>query len=184
MSIRILNGIINLIVRLFRVASILLGFPKFIGQYLNDSTATNETIREWGGRKWLLTGDIGWMDQYGRIQIKDRKKQLIKVKGFSVFPKDVESLIGNHPKVLEVAVASVPDKITGEAVKAWVALKPEARGSLTVDNLIQWCKENITGYKVPKYLEIIDEVPKSAIGKVLRRTLQEADPLWQTNAQK
>lgn len=158
--------------------------PQVMKGYLNNPDATNETIREWNGRKWLLTGDIGWMDKYGRIQIKDRKKQLIKVKGFSVFPKDVESLIGTHPKVLEVAVASVPDKITGEAVKAWVALKPEARGTLSVEELIQWCKENITGYKVPKYLEIIDEVPKSAIGKVLRRTLQEADPLWQTNAQK
>jgi long-chain acyl-CoA synthetase len=150
-------------------------------EYLNDPVASKETLREYNGRTWLLTGDIGWMDQYGRIQIKDRKKQMIKVKGFSVFPKDVESLIGTHPKVLEVAVAGVPDKATGEAVKAWVALKPEERGTITSEELTQWCKQNITGYKVPKYLEIIDEVPKSAIGKVLRRTLQEADPLWNAN---
>ncbi len=112
------------------------------------------------------------------------KKQLIKVKGYSVFPKEVETLVGNHSKVLEVAVAGIPDQKSGEAIKAWVALKPEARGTVSVEELLAWCKENITNYKVPKYLEIIDEVPKNAIGKVMRRTLQEQDPMWRAAQKK
>ena len=81
-------------------------------------------------------------------------------------------------------MAGIPDQKSGEAIKAWVALKPEARGTVSVEELLAWCKENITNYKVPKYLEIIDEVPKNAIGKVMRRTLQEQDPMWRAAQKK
>ena len=130
------------------------------------------------GRTWLLTGDIGFMDENGRIAIRDRKKQLIKMAGHSVFPKEVESLLGSHEKVLEAAVAGIPDEKTGEAVKAWVALKPEAIGTITADEIKDWALENMTRWKCPKYLDIIDELPKTNVGKVMRRTLQEADPLF------
>ncbi|MHA1647067.1 MAG: AMP-binding protein [Promethearchaeota archaeon] len=153
--------------------------PQVMKSYWNNPERTKETVKEWNGKKWLLTGDIGYMDEYGRVTIRDRKKQLIKMAGHSVFPKEVESLIGTHPKVLEVAVAGLPDPKTGEAVKAWVALKPEALGTISADELKAWTKENMTYWKCPKYIEIIDEVPKSAIGKVMRRTLQEADPLFE-----
>ncbi|MHA2000915.1 MAG: AMP-binding enzyme [Promethearchaeota archaeon] len=98
--------------------------------------------------------------------------------GHSVFPKEVESLLGSHEKVLEAAVAGVPDEKTGEAVKAWVALKPDAIGTITADEIKAWALENMTRWKCPKYLDIIDEVPKTNIGKVMRRTLQETDPLY------
>ncbi|WP_371806858.1 AMP-binding enzyme [Candidatus Lokiarchaeum ossiferum] len=98
--------------------------------------------------------------------------------GHSVFPKEVESLIGSHEKVLEVAVAGLPDPKTGEAVKAWVALKPEFRGTITGEEIKAWTEENMTRWKCPKYVEIIDEVPKSNVGKIMRRTLQEADPMF------
>jgi long-chain acyl-CoA synthetase len=149
--------------------------PQVMPGYLGVET---EELKQWDGRTWLCTGDIGYMTQDGRIKIKDRKKQLIKMSGHSVFPAEVESLIGNHPKVLEVAVAGLPDQKLGEAVKAWVALKPEAVGTITTDELMAWCKENMTNWKVPKYIEFIQEVPKNAIGKVMRRTLQEQDPLF------
>jgi long-chain acyl-CoA synthetase len=152
--------------------------PQVMKSYWKNPEATANNIMDWDGRKWLLTGDIGFMDEGGRFKIRDRKKQLIKMSGHSVFPAEVETLLGTHPKVLEVAVAGLPDEKTGEAVKAWVVLKPEAIGSIKPEELLAWSKENITYWKAPKYLDIIEEVPKNIIGKVLRRTLQEADPLW------
>ncbi len=149
--------------------------PQVMKEYWKMPDRTDATIKEWDGRKWLLTGDIGFMDEHGRIAIRDRKKQLIKMSGHSVFPKEVESLLGEHPKVLEVAVAGIPDKKLGEAVKAWVALRPEAVGTITSEELLKWAKDNITYWKCPKEIEIIDEIPKSNVGKIMRRTLQEQD---------
>ncbi|MHA1520827.1 MAG: AMP-binding protein [Promethearchaeota archaeon] len=152
--------------------------PQVMKGYFENPEGTANNIKEYDGKRWLLTGDIGFMDEYGRIAIRDRKKQLIKMAGHSVFPKEVETLMGSHPKVLEVAVAGLPDPKTGEAVKAWVALMPEAVGTITADEIKAWTHENITKWKAPKYVEIIDEIPKSTVGKVMRRTLQEADPLF------
>jgi long-chain acyl-CoA synthetase len=145
-------------------------------EYLDEPQATKEALKVWNGRKWCLTGDIGYMDEKGQIIIRDRKKQMIKYKGYSVFPKEVEELIGTHPDVVEVAVAGLPDKETGELVKAWVQLKPGS--NLSKEDLLEWCKENITHYKAPKVLEIVSEIPKSMVGKVQRRILQINDPIW------
>lgn len=158
--------------------------PVIMKGYLNNPEETAEALREMDGKTWLHTGDIGRMDEYGRVSLSDRKKQLIKVKGFSVFPTEVENLVGRHEGVYECAVAGLPDPKTGEAVKAWVVLKDEWKGKLTEDELKDWCKENITYYKVPKYIEIIDGIPKTPVGKVLRRQLQEADPLYKTHQNK
>ena len=152
--------------------------PQVMKGYWKNPERTAATLREWNGRIWCLTGDIGFMDEYGRVAIRDRKKQLIKMAGHSVFPKEVESLIGSHEKVLEVAVAGVPDEKTGEAVKAWVALQPDAIGTITADEIKAWALENMTRWKCPKYLDIIDEIPMTNIGKVMRRSLQEHDPLF------
>ena len=103
---------------------------------------------------------------------------MIKYKGYSVFPKEVEELIGTHPAVAEVAVAGLPDEETGEMVKAWVQLKDDQVGKVTAEDLLKWCKENITHYKCPKKIEIIKEIPKSMVGKVQRRVLQINDPIW------
>lgn len=150
--------------------------PQVMKEYLNNTEATKETLITWDNRIWCLTGDIGYMDEKGQIIIRDRKKQMIKYKGYSVFPKEVEELIGNHPDVVEVAVAGLPDPETGEMVKAWVQIKENAE--ISAQNLIKWCKENITHYKCPKQIEIIKEIPKSMVGKVQRRTLQINDPIW------
>jgi long-chain acyl-CoA synthetase len=152
--------------------------PQVMVGYLNQPKETMETIREFDGKRWLYTGDIGYMDEFGRVAISDRKKQLIKVKGYSVFPKEVEELVGRHEAVLEVAAAGLPDKETGEAIKVWVVLKEEWKGRLTEEALRQWCKENMTHYKVPRYVEFRDILPKTLVGKVMRRELMESDPIY------
>ena len=152
--------------------------PQVMKGYLNRPEATAETLKEWDDRIWCLTGDIGYMDENGQMVIRDRKKQMIKYKGYSVFPKEVEELLGSHPSVMEVAVAGLPDVETGELVKAWVQLEDDSVGKITSDELITWSKENITHYKCPKIIEIIEEIPKSMVGKVQRRELQINDPIW------
>lgn len=152
--------------------------PQVMVGYLNRPDETAETIVEMDGKLWLLTGDIGFMDDKGRVYIRDRKKQLIKYKGYSVFPKEIEELVGQHEAAREVAVAGLPDRETGERIKAWVVLKPEFIGKITEEELHAWCRENLTHYKVPSYIQFIDEIPKTLVGKVLRRELQEADPIY------
>ncbi len=152
--------------------------PQVMIGYLDQPEETAETIRDWDGKRWLLTGDIGWIDEQGRVTINDRKKQLIKYKGYSVFPKEVEELVGAHEAVSEVAVAGLPDAETGEVIKAWVVLREDRVGKLSEAQLMAWCKENLTHYKVPRHIEFRDELPKTLVGKVLRRELQEADPIW------
>jgi long-chain acyl-CoA synthetase len=152
--------------------------PQVMKGYLNRPEATAEVLKEYEGRTWCLTGDIGYMDEHGQMVIRDRKKQMIKYKGYSVFPKEVEDLLGSHPAVMEVAVAGLPDVETGEVVKAWVQLEDESVGKVTSEELIAWSKENITHYKCPKQIEIIEEIPKSMVGKVQRRELQIKDPIW------
>ncbi|MCP4760209.1 MAG: long-chain fatty acid--CoA ligase, partial [archaeon] len=150
--------------------------PSMMKEYLNEPERTAATIKEYDGKKWLLTGDIVYTDDLGCMTICDRKKQLIKYKGWSIFPTDVENLIANNENVMEVAVAGLPDVATGEIVKAWVKVKAES--NLTPSYLQKWCEENMTHYKVPKEIEILDEIPKDMVGKVQRRQLQEADPRW------
>ena len=145
-------------------------------EYLNKPEETEETIIEYKGKLWLLTGDIGFMHDDGTIEIRDRKKQLIKVKGYSVYPKEVEELLMKHPEISEAAVAGLPHEEFGEAVKAWVQLRPGS--SLTPDAIKAWAEQNMTHYKRPSYVEIIPEVPKNLIGKVQRRILQINDPIW------
>ncbi len=152
--------------------------PQVMKGYLNNPEETADTLKEWNGRIWMRTGDIGFMRDDGCVTIRDRKKQLIKVAGRSVFPTEVETMFLKHEAVLEVAVAGLPDPEVGEIAKAWVVLKPEFEGKITEENLREWANENMTYWKVPKLIEFIDNVPKNLIGKVQRRTLQEADPLF------
>lgn len=119
---------------------------------------------------WLRTGDVGIMDEEGYIKIVDRKKDMINVSGFKVFPNEVEDVLTHHPKVLEAGVIGVPDKQSNEVVTAFVVKSDE---SLTEKELMAYCHENITAYKRPKTIIFVDELPKSNIGKVLRRELRE-----------
>ncbi len=156
--------------------------PQVMKGYLNKPKETADTLKTWDDRIWLLTGDIGFMREDGCITIRDRKKQLIKMAGRSVFPTEVETMFMKHEAVSEVAVAGLPDPKgeVGEIGKAWVVLKPEYVGKVTEDDLKSWAKENMSYWKIPALIEFIEDVPKNLIGKVQRRALQEADPLFKT----
>ena len=121
---------------------------------------------------WFKTGDIAVMDQRGMFKIVDRKKEMILVSGFNVYPNEVEDCIALHDKVLEVGVIGVPDKKSTEAVKVYIV---KGDKSLTEEEIREHCKENLTGYKRPKYIEFTDDLPKSNVGKILRRILKEED---------
>jgi long-chain acyl-CoA synthetase len=119
---------------------------------------------------WLRTGDIAQMDERGFLYLLDRKKDMIIVSGFNVYPNEVEEIIASHPGVREVAVIGVPSEKTGEMVKAFVVKKDP---KLTAEDLINYCRGQLTAYKVPKQIEFRDHLPKSNVGKVLRRALRD-----------
>ncbi|MFW9969211.1 MAG: AMP-binding protein [Candidatus Odinarchaeota archaeon] len=150
--------------------------PQIMLEYLNEPQETSETIFEYNGKRWLLTGDIGFMNEDGTIEIRDRKKQLIKCKGYSIFPKEVEELLIKHPDITEAAVAGLPDKESGEIIKAWVAIREDC--DCSPQTIKEWANKNMAHYKVPHSIAIIGELPKNLIGKVQRRILQESDPIW------
>ncbi len=148
--------------------------PQVMKGYIGGS---EDNIKMWGGKRWLLTGDIGFMDEQGFCEIRDRKKSLIKVSGHSVFPLEVEEFLGKHPAIDEAAVAGLPDEMTGECAKAWVTLKEGFKEgkNITVDEIKKWAMENMSKWKVPKFIEITKSLPVSMTGKVQRRALQEKD---------
>jgi long-chain acyl-CoA synthetase len=123
---------------------------------------------------WFRTGDIGLMDEEGFFKIVDRKKDMIKVSGFNVFPNEIENVVAGYPKVLEVAAIGVPDAKSGEVIKIFVVKKDQ---SLTEEELLKFCHENLTKYKVPKHIEFRTELPKTNVGKILRRALKEQEAL-------
>jgi long-chain acyl-CoA synthetase len=128
----------------------------------------NEGVFWPGG--WFRTGDIGTMDEQGFFRIVDRKKDMIKVSGFNVFPNEIENVVAGHKKVLEVAAIGVPHEKSGEAIKIFVIKRDP---SLTEEELRAYCEENLTKYKVPRYIEFRESLPKSNVGKILRRALKE-----------
>ena len=129
-----------------------------------------ETAAAFSPDGWLRTGDLGVMDEQGYVRITDRKKDMINVSGFNVYPNEVEDVAATHPGVLEVGAVGVPDEQSGEAVKLFVVRRDPG---LTAAALIEHCRARLTGYKVPKYVEFRAELPKTPIGKVLRRALRD-----------
>ena len=140
--------------------------PQIMVGYWNRLDETEKVMTKDG---FFRTGDIGVMDDRGFIKIVDRKKDMILVSGFNVYPNEVEDVITAHPKVIECGVIGVPDDHSGEVVKVFVVKKDP---SLTADEVRAWAKENLTGYKRPKYIEFISELPKSNVGKILRKELR------------
>jgi long-chain acyl-CoA synthetase len=140
--------------------------PQVMKGYYNRPDETAKSIKD----GWMSTGDIGTMDAEGYFKIVDRKKDMILVSGFNVFPNEIEDVIAAHPKVLEVAAIGVPDERSTEVVKVFIVKKDK---SLTKEEVAAYCKENLTGYKCPKQIEFRDELPKTNIGKILRRALKE-----------
>ena len=152
------------------IGELLLHGPQVMKGYHNMPTETANSLRkDKDGKTWLYTGDIVRMDEDGYFYIVDRKKELIKPGGFQVWPREVEEVIASHPKVLEVGVGGIPDPNRGETVKAWVVLKPGEE--LSVAELKAHCKEQLAPYKVPTHFEFRNELPKTTVGKILRREL-------------
>ncbi len=140
--------------------------PTIMKGYLNQPGATEETIKD----GWLHTGDIGVMDEDGYIQIIDRKKDMILVSGFNVYPNEIEDVIARLDSVVEVGVIGVPDEKTGESVKAYVV---SSDPDMTAEHVIAHCEGSLTNYKRPKHVAFVEEIPKTPVGKMLRRNLRE-----------
>jgi len=142
--------------------------PQVMKGYYKRQDETDKVLSD----GWLSTGDIGKMYEDGFFEIVDRKKDMILVSGFNVFPNEVEDVVSRHPKVLEAAVIGVPDERSGEVVKLFVVKKDK---SLTEKEIISYCRESLTGYKVPKHVVFRKELPKTNVGKILRRKLKEEE---------
>ena len=152
------------------IGEIVINSPNVMKGYHNMPTETANALRKLkDGKTWLFTGDIARMDEDGYFYIVDRKKELIKPGGFQVWPREVEEVLAAHPKVLEAGVAGIPDPYRGETVKAWIVLKPDE--TATEEELKNFCKESLASYKVPTHYEFRDELPKTTVGKILRREL-------------
>ncbi|MCX6001029.1 MAG: AMP-binding protein [Chloroflexi bacterium] len=143
--------------------------PQVMQGYWNNPKGTAEMIKD----GWLYTGDIGYMDSDGYLYLTSRKKDLIKPSGHQVWPKEVEEVLSTHPAVVEACVGGIPDAKQVEAVKAWVILRPGEK--VTEADLQNYCKDKLTAYKVPKFIEFRDALPKTMVGKILRRVLQEEE---------
>ena len=150
-----------------QVGEIAIRGPQVMAGYWNRPDETAKVMTPDG---FFKTGDVGVMDDKGYVKIVDRKKDMILVSGFNVYPNELEGVIAAHPGVLECAVIGVPDAHSGEAVKVFVVRKDP---NLTVQQLMDYCKQQLTGYKKPKYIEFRDELPKTNVGKILRRALRD-----------
>lgn len=152
------------------VGEMILRAPQHMLEYWNNPQETAETLRVNGaGAPWIYTGDLAYMDEEGFIFIVDRKKDMVKTSGFQVWPREIEEVLSAHPAVMEVGVAGVPDAIKGEVTRAWIVLK--AGQTATEEQLRAYCRERLAPYKVPARVEFRSELPKTMVGKVLRRVL-------------
>ncbi len=158
------------------IGEIVVQAPQIMVGYWERPTETLNMVRDCpalGPGRWVYTGDLGFIDDDGYVFIVDRKKDLIKPGGFQVWPREVEEIIATHPAVAEVSVAGVPDERQGEMVKAWIVLHPGQQ--VTVDEMRAFCRERLTAYKVPREVEFRQALPKTMVGKVLRRELVKED---------
>jgi long-chain acyl-CoA synthetase len=157
-----------------QIGELAIAAPQLMAGYSNEPEETRAVLRERavadGSQVWLHTGDLGYMDDDGYFFVVDRKKDLIKSSGFQVWPREVEEVLAGHPAVAEVGVAGVEHPERGEIVKAWVVLRPGH--SATETELRAFCRERLSGYKVPGCVEFRPELPKTMVGKVLRRALR------------
>jgi long-chain acyl-CoA synthetase len=153
-----------------QVGELILCAPQLMTEYWNNPVETRETLRvHEDGRTWLHTGDLAYIDEDGYIFLVDRKKDLVKTSGFQVWPREIEEVLTAHPSVLEAGVAGIPDPVKGEVAKAWVVLKADCR--CTEDELRTYCRQRLAPYKVPAQVAFRTELPKTMVGKVLRRAL-------------
>ena len=143
--------------------------PQIMEGYWQNQDETDKVMLPGG---WFRTGDIGRMDDRGYFFIEDRKKDMILVSGFNVYPNEIEGVVVKMPGVLEAAAIGIPDEKSGEVVKLFVVRRDP---SLTEQEVLDYCREGLTGYKVPKAVEFRDELPKTNVGKILRRELRDEE---------
>ena len=143
--------------------------PQVMEGYHNMPEETKNSLRD----GWLYTGDIAKVDEEGYTYIVDRKKDMVIAGGYNIYPRDIEEVLFTHPKILEAAVAGIKDPYRGETLKAYVVVKEGEK--LTEEEVIEFCKANLAAYKVPKLVEFRDELPKTMVGKILRRVLREEE---------
>ncbi len=155
------------------VGELILNGPNIMQGYWKREEETRQSLIEIDGEKWLRTGDLVSMDEEGYFHFFDRKRDLIKYKGYSVFARHVEEVLYKHPQIKAAGVVGVPDPKVGQLIKAYVVLESEARGKVSEEDIINFCKENLAHYKVPKIIEFRGELPKTDVGKVSRRELRE-----------
>ncbi len=155
------------------VGELIVSGPNVMQGYWNRPEETSSSLIEIDGKKWLRTGDLASMDEEGYFHFFDRKRDLIKYKGYAVFARHVEEVLYSHPQIKAAGVVGVPDSKVGSIIKAYVVLQPEARGKISEEDIINYCKENLAHYKVPKIVEFRGELPKTDVGKVSRRELRE-----------
>ncbi|MFI5444889.1 long-chain fatty acid--CoA ligase [Polaromonas sp. UC242_47] len=149
--------------------------PQNFSGYWKQPEATAAAFIEFEGKRFFRSGDLGRVDEDGYFFITDRLKRMINASGFKVWPAEVESLMFKHPAVQEACIISTHDAYRGETVKAVVVLRAEAKGKTSEDDIINWCKDNMAAYKYPRVVQFVDALPKSGSGKVMWRTLQEAE---------
>ncbi len=155
------------------VGELILSGPNIMQGYWRRPESTKETLIEIDGEIWLRTGDLVSMDEEGYFHFFDRKRDLIKYKGYSVFARHVEEVLYQHPQIKAAGVVGVPDPKVGNIIKAYVVLESEARGKISEEEIIEFCAQRLAHYKVPKIVEFRGELPKTDVGKVSRRELRE-----------
>lgn len=155
--------------------------PQVMKGYYNMPEENEKVFFDCCGLRWLRTGDIAYMDEEGYFYIVDRKKDIIKYKGYSIFPREIEEVLYKHPCILEAAVVGSPHPEYFEVPKAFIVLKPECKGKVGEADIIEWAKKELSPIKVPKIIEFRDELPKTAVGKILRRVLREEE--WRKSEQ-
>ncbi|MDH4264477.1 MAG: AMP-binding protein [Deltaproteobacteria bacterium] len=155
------------------VGELILHGPNMMQGYWKRPEETKEAIIEIDGKKWLRTGDLVRMDEEGYFHFFDRKRDLIKYKGYSVFARHVEEVLYKHPQIKAAGVVGVPDPKVGQFIKAYVVLQSDARGKISEEEIMEFCRQNLAHYKVPKIIEFRGELPKTDVGKVSRRELRE-----------
>jgi long-chain acyl-CoA synthetase len=148
---------------------ILIKGPQIMKGYYKKPAETDEVLKD----GWFYSGDIGKFDKDGYLSIVDRKKDMIIAGGYNIYPLELDNVLFDHPKILEACTIGVPDTYRGETVKAFIV--PKQRETLTEKEIIAYCKKNLAAYKVPKQIEFMEELPKSAVGKILRRKLKEME---------
>jgi long-chain acyl-CoA synthetase len=155
------------------VGELILNGPNIMQGYWKRPESYQETFIEFDEKKWLRTGDLVRMDEEGYFYFFDRKRDLIKYKGYSVFARHVEEVLYKHPQIKAAGVVGVPDPKVGNIIKAYVVLQGEARGKVSEEEIMEFCRQNLAHYKVPGIIEFRGELPKTDVGKVSRRELRE-----------